>query len=306
MASTRRESILIDVLETLTLIKGQPPYATNFVTVEDGLRDAESLGEQEFDYIGVSTDPDIRTEHKHETIKFLRNELPILIAAHVRVPDAVTEEADVRAWRRRLASDAIADIIHAMDIDPTRYGFASGTYLQNSISTEAMDNTAACGAIVTVVLLYKIVFNEETTRPEIEMAYGEIRMGINSQQFAFAGAVLAWTTTLGFTKYFDSPQNGRLRYIGPKTRRFMVTLTWTVQPDNDAGTLTMTLYKNGAIETVGMVAREVMDFQELRTLHITRIVELAYNDYLEIFGQPSNTVGLDSTCVILNATELVQ
>lgn len=162
--TTQRQRILDDVKSTLELIDGTGDYSTAFTTVEPGILPVSAVGADQmpfacYDPIGrAPRSPDASNE---EEIKE-----QILIVAHLRVSDASLSDGDRAAnhrLRQVIASEALADIAYALNIDPGRgtngnLPNATQTIITAHQTTEAnFDGTRGRkGAVVSVFVFVEI------------------------------------------------------------------------------------------------------------------------------------------------------
>lgn len=103
-----------------------------------------------------------------------------------------------------------------------------------------------------------------------------------------------WTKlngTFGLATYsrdFDQPVNGRLRYIGLVTRTFLIEAGCSLNADQTV-TYAAGIYKNGTTPYGARVAAKCATTGVTFSLgSVTALVELAYGDYVELWGATYN------------------
>lgn len=93
------------------------------------------------------------------------------------------------------------------------------------------------------------------------------------------------TTTLNGFNNFDNggSNNGRLRYIGDKTMTFHTACTISIVPAGAADTFVFGVAKNGVVQAASKVLVKVINAGDTASTAMHLMVELAHNDYLEMF-----------------------
>lgn len=119
-----------------------------------------------------------------------------------------------------------------------------------------------------------------------EIGFGEIYISTPTQTILAAVPTytkIAGTTTIGDATGFDMPANNRLRYTGTITRKFKIEAFLTLTITNN-DTLYFRIVKNGTTEIAKSEQRQYITAGNTRPVPLAAIVELAQNDYIEIFA----------------------
>lgn len=109
---------------------------------------------------------------------------------------------------------------------------------------------------------------------------------------------------LGEASDFDMPANNRLRYTGSVTRKFLVVAAFSFN-DDGGGLPLFRFAKNGtdiAKSEVGIPASWGFGGETAWAGAIQCFVELATNDYVELFGKSGAGGGGSSTVLTMNLT----
>jgi hypothetical protein len=139
------------VLATITVANG---YKTTVTTVERTIKGWDRIGIQGMPWIGVHVE-DEEFEH-HACSNVIRSVLKVVIIAHVN--------AATQALRADAIADLQDDIIAAMNVDQTRAGNASSTYLTGAESDESdPDAIDSKGGQGTLMVRFDIVYFRTTT-----------------------------------------------------------------------------------------------------------------------------------------------
>lgn len=121
----------------------------------------------------------------------------------------------------------------------------------------------------------------------------------NNAEFNLTGNGSSNSTSAVNLLRMSSPQNNRLQYLGKKTRTFQISASLSVRGDVSTGDFYgFFIKKNGAtgitlVETNTLM--RVNNTSDINSLSISGTVELAPNDYIEIWGQ--RLVGSGNTSI---------
>jgi hypothetical protein len=139
------------VLATITVANG---YKTTVTTVERNLKGWDRIGVQGMPWIGLHVESE-DFEH-HACSNVIRAQLRVAIVAHIN--------AATQALRATGIANLQDDIIAAMNVDQTRGGNASSTYLLSSESDESdPDAIDSKGGQGTVIVRFEVVYFRTTT-----------------------------------------------------------------------------------------------------------------------------------------------
>lgn len=96
--------------------------------------------------------------------------------------------------------------------------------------------------------------------------------------------------------------DNRLRYTGMVAREFTVNCTLSVDGDGAARFFSFYVAKNGVVQPDSRVETKILGSGDIRSVPLIANVELAPNDYVEIWTE-QNTGGLiDLIAVRMNVT----
>ncbi|MCC7147140.1 MAG: hypothetical protein IT443_11900 [Phycisphaeraceae bacterium] len=113
---------------------------------------------------------------------------------------------------------------------------------------------------------------------------------------------ISGTTTLGEASDFDMPASNRLRYTGAATRKFVVSIAFSFN-DDGSGLPLFRIAKNGttaAKSEAGVPASWGFGGETAWAGCLQCIVELATNDYVELYGKSGTGGGGSSTVLTMN------
>lgn len=114
------------------------------------------------------------------------------------------------------------------------------------------------------------------------------------------------STTLIRAKDFDSDGgvNNRLRYIGAETRQFFVSVDISLEKDSGSpANIQISIYKNGFPET-GLTVLNEASGTDIMAVSVSGPVELAQNDYVEVWVESDNDDFLVFDSMVLTAFAL--
>ena len=121
----------------------------------------------------------------------------------------------------------------------------------------------------------------------------------NNAEFNLTGNGSSNSTSAVNLLRMSSPQNNRLQYLGKKTRTFQISASLSVRGDVSTGDFYgFFIKKNGATGTTLVETNTLMrvnNTSDINSLSISGTVELAPNDYIEIWGQ--RLVGSGNTSI---------
>ena len=106
------------------------------------------------------------------------------------------------------------------------------------------------------------------------------------------------TTALTSGGYeFDNggANNGRLRYTGTVTKMFHVAVTYSLSPDSANDLYVIGVAKNGTVLAPSKILTSVMTINDTKSAALHVMVELATNDYLELYV--GNTTDADDVVI---------
>lgn len=105
------------------------------------------------------------------------------------------------------------------------------------------------------------------------------------------------TTAFDGDATFDNggANNGRLRYVGTETRMFHVACTFSFSPATVNDTFVLGVAKNGTVIAASRVLMKVSNSGDARSSAIHIMVELATNDYIELYV--GNTTDADDLTI---------
>ena len=89
-------------------------------------------------------------------------------------------------------------------------------------------------------------------------------------------------STPNSNNYEFTHTDGRLRYTGEVTKQFSVNVTLSITPTNNNDFMVIGIAKNGNVQQ-GKVIQTLGTTSETETLSLHNIVELAENDYIEVY-----------------------
>lgn len=97
-------------------------------------------------------------------------------------------------------------------------------------------------------------------------------------------------TTTAYQLVDFTHTTGRLTYTGAKTRKFSVIVPFTMSSNTKDITVTFQLYKNGGEGAVvpSRITRTLRATGDIYVMNLASIVELAQNDYVELWGTASS------------------
>ncbi|MDO6622487.1 hypothetical protein Q4509_06425 [Oceanihabitans sp. 1_MG-2023] len=97
----------------------------------------------------------------------------------------------------------------------------------------------------------------------------------------------------------SSPQDNRLTYLGQKTRTFQINAALSVRGNTSVGNYYAFFIRKKGIETLTETntLMRVNNTSDISSISISGTVELAPNDYIEIWGQRLNSSGTSSITV---------
>ena len=101
-------------------------------------------------------------------------------------------------------------------------------------------------------------------------------------------AKISGTTTLINGENVDMPENNRIRYTGNETKTFLVNCSFSVYNESNDELIYYTLYKNGSpVASLNFASdsHHNDNSNELHTHTITGTVELATNQYIELWAE---------------------
>ena len=167
----------------------------------------------------------------------------------------------------------------------------SGTHTHTNVAIDSLtDVDTTTTAPVNGDLL---VFDGTNWVPQTTPFFGQIYLTTpTATTIASSGVfykMLGTTTLVSGGNGFDMPANNRLRYTGTPTRTFMIAVTGGSTTANNSVTLQYRLAKNGTTIAATQINWLKKTGTDQRTFPINHIVELATNDYVELFV--NNTTG---------------
>jgi|1_EtaG_2_1085319.scaffolds.fasta_scaffold00140_40 hypothetical protein len=101
----------------------------------------------------------------------------------------------------------------------------------------------------------------------------------------------AGTTTLIPSTFFDMPADNRLRYTGITTTKFIMTASISVSCANNNKFINAYFAKNGAVLPETKIQRKIANGADVGELGLTGTVELATNDYIEVWVENETDAG---------------
>ncbi len=135
---------------------------------------------------------------------------------------------------------------------------------------------------------------------------GFVQSVANNNEFNLSGNTTINTTTAVNLFRVSSPQNNRLTYLGKKTRTFKIDAALSVRGNSGTGDFyAFFIKKNGATGTSLVETNTIMrvnNTSDISSNSISGTVELAPNDYVEIWGQ--RLVGSGTTSITVFSLNL--
>ena len=86
----------------------------------------------------------------------------------------------------------------------------------------------------------------------------------------------------GLEVLFDNPQDGRLRYIGLRTRTFACSADYSFTSSSNNRIISFMVAKNGTVVTDAEITHKIGAGADVVSMSTGCIVSLAVNDYLEV------------------------
>lgn len=101
------------------------------------------------------------------------------------------------------------------------------------------------------------------------------------------------STALSSNAYeFDNggADNGRLRYIGEKTKHFHVACTISFMPTDTNDVFVVGIAKNGTVISESKILNQISGISQIQSTALHIMAQLAQNDYLELYvGNTTDT-----------------
>lgn len=211
------------------------------------------------------------------------------VAETINLPDATTCTA--RTYTIKRESTSSADVT----ID------ANGTQTIDGALTVVLAAASQSVSLISDGSNWKQL-NSNTTADNILFPMGEIyyfnttgtNIVITTISDGSTNMVLCNpVTTNPTTMEFDSPSNGRLRYIGTKTKMFHVACTITFKTGSAGDEYVFGVAKNGSIISGSKILQKYASASDVQSTAIHIVATLATNDYLELYvGNMTSTADI--------------
>lgn len=182
------------------------------------------------------------------------------------LPQIILEEGgmiDRGIFRGNLIDETITNVTSGFNPNSVNWDFLINSGVKNSRSIGKLD----------------IITSLETTITSLNVAV----------------KVAGEASLTDISERFDMPENGKLRYIGlTGSRKFLIISNLTVDSSGNNQQLSFYIAKNGNIIEESRVIARTSAGNDIRSVSLSSIVELNFNDYVELFVA-NNTSTLNIT-----------